>query len=207
MPGKASSGDSVNRRFRFIVSVIYAVVLTLVLWLFFEQWRGYRDASEAQREFAVLKAAMHAMANISAERRPTFAQLNRGPLVSEQQLTALKDARRATDKDIEELGTRLRNPRCKNCASLIPTYIKAVSTLTEARQDLDAIDLQESLDRMDTDILHAFDHLVTTIPQLSSIAATGRTACGTTARASWATCLSVRACTGNAPGANRRRSI
>ena len=170
MHRNATSGDSVNRRFRYIVSVIYLIVLSLVLWLFVEQWHGYRDAREAQREFVVLQAALRSMADISAERRPTFARLNQTTPVTAQQIDALKEARSATDKDIAELGMTLQDPRCKTCASLIEPYKRVTRILTESRQDLDAINLQVLDQRSDTDVLHAFEHMITAIPVLSSIA-------------------------------------
>ncbi|WP_430390031.1 diguanylate cyclase [Dyella sp. 20L07] len=169
MPDKALSSDSVNRRFRFIVSIIYIVVLTLVLGLFIGQWHGYRDASEAQREFVVLQAALRAMADISAERQPTFARLDQGEPISARRIKAMMEARRTTDADMEELGTVLKNPRCKNCASLLPTYNKVAAILSEAREDLDAIKEQKATDRVDTDVLRAFDHMGPAVPLLSSI--------------------------------------
>lgn len=170
MHRNATSGDSVNRRFRYIVSVIYLIVLSLVLWLFVEQWHGYRDAREAQREFVVLQAALRSMADISAERRPTFALLNQTTPVTAQQNEALKEARQATDKDIAELGVTLQNPRCKTCASLIEPYQRVTRILTESRQDLDAINLRAPDQRSDTDVLQAFERMITAIPVLSSIA-------------------------------------
>ncbi len=171
MHRNASSGDSVNRRFRYIVSGVYFVVLTLVLWLFAEQWVGYRDAREAQREFVVLQAALRAMSDISAERRPTMAKLNRSPETPDQQASALREARRATDADLQALGTKLRNPGCKGCVPLVATYAQVMSILVEARQDLDAINFHEPGDHTAA-VLHAFDHLITAIPLLSSIADT-----------------------------------
>ena len=172
MHRNASSGDSVNRRFRYIVSVVYAVILALLLWLFFEQWRGYQDAREAQREFVVLQAALRSMADVSAERRPTFVWILTPSQTQEQHITALKAARRATDADLSKLDASLQNTRCKSCASLLHTFARVKSTLTEARQNLDAIYQRAPNDRTDVDMLLAVDHLVSVIPLLSSIADT-----------------------------------
>lgn len=172
MHRNATSGDSINRRFHYIVSVIYLVVLTLVLWLCLEQWRGYRDAREAQREFVVLQAALRSMANISAERRPTFVWLIEASQAPGQRTQALKEARYATDADLSELDASLQNPRCKNCAPLLATFARAKSIVAEARRDLDVSYQHAPTELVVAEVLLAIDHLVSAIPLLSSIADT-----------------------------------
>lgn len=172
MYSNASSGDSINRRFRLIALVIYAVVLTLMLWLFFEQWRGYQDAREAQREFVVLQASLHAMANISAERRPTFTWMLENPQATDRRVAALKEARRATDADLNELGTSLQNQRCKTCASLVAPFNRVKSIVAKARQHIDATYQRESTDSVNTETLQATEQLASAVPLLSSIADT-----------------------------------
>lgn len=172
MPGKAPPSDSVNRRFRHIVTLIYVVVLSLVLVLFAEQWQGYRQAAEAQREFAVLQAALRAMANMSAERQPTFTILQESAPPTSLEIAALEKARRATDAQLDELGKTLLNSRCRTCASLITQYDYVRTTLTDARKELDANGRADRASRNDTAIQHAFAHIVGAIPTLSSIADT-----------------------------------
>ncbi len=177
MHRNATSGDSVNRRFLHIVSAIYVVVLMLVLWRCFEQWQGYQDAREAQREFLVLQSALRTMADISGERRPTFVWMLESSdaqtsQASNQLRQALKDARRSTDSDMNELDASLRDPSCKTCAPLRETFAQVKSAIAEARHSLDAIYPSTPSDRVNTDVLHTVDRLVDAIPLLASIADT-----------------------------------
>ncbi len=178
MHGNATSGDSVNRRFLHIVSAIYVVVLMLVLWRCFEQWQGYQDAREAQREFLVLQSALRTMADISGERRPTFVWMiestdaSQASQASDQLRQALREARRATDSDMNELDASLRDSRCKTCAPLRATFAQVKSTIAEARHGLDAIYPSTPSDRINTEVLHVIDRLVGAVPLLASIADT-----------------------------------
>lgn len=48
MPSAAPKGESIDRRFRVIITALYVVIVGLVLWLFVLQWHGYRDACEVK---------------------------------------------------------------------------------------------------------------------------------------------------------------
>ncbi|WP_266181937.1 GGDEF domain-containing protein [Dyella humicola] len=175
MPDKAPASDSINRRFRHIVIVIYVVVLSLVLMLFVQQWLGYRDAAQARTEFDVLQAALRAMASISAERQRTFTVLEQQIPTTSQQIATLEATRRAVDARLDELGVTLRNPGCGTCASLITQYDQMRTNLADARRELDAVGREDPDDRSEANILRAFDPMVGTIPTLSSIADTTAT--------------------------------
>lgn len=169
MPSHVPASDSVNRRFRRIVTVIYVVVLALVLWVFAEQWQGYWDAREANKQYAVMQAALRAMANISAERRPTFVVLEQPEPATEAQLEAINKTRQATDLQLKALDAALHNHACDACASFSGSFADAMSAVARARQALDAIGKRPRADRSDEDVLRAFDDLTTAVPMLASI--------------------------------------
>jgi diguanylate cyclase (GGDEF)-like protein len=173
MPSTVPSGESINRRFRYIVTTLYLVVVGLVLWLFGTQWRGYWDAYEAEKEFIAVQAALRAMADVSSERRPTFAVLVAESPPTAEQLHAMVAARQDTDARLNKLGAALRDPDCRHCASLVPQWERARNQLTEARQHLDALRGMPRDELTDTATLDGFAHLADTIPQLSSMAETG----------------------------------
>lgn len=169
MPSHVPASDSVNRRFRRIVSVIYVVVVALVLWVFAEQWQGYRDAREADQQYAVMQAALRAMANISAERRPTFVVLEQPESATDEQVAAINTKREATDAQLEALDAALHNPDCDACASFTGSFVEATTTVARARQALDEISKRPRADRSDEEVLRTFDDLTTAIPMLASI--------------------------------------
>lgn len=170
MPSNTTASDSVNRRFRRIVTVIYVAVLALVMWVLIGQWREYVDASEAQREYAVLQAALRAMALVSAERRPTFAILEQSEPASELQKSTLMKARQATDRQLGQLAEALRNPDCQTCPSQSGSYDAARSAVTGARSRLDALGQLPRPARTGAIVIHTFDEMMAAVPQLSSIA-------------------------------------
>ena len=167
-----AKGESINRRFRYIATALYVVVVAIMLWLFAIQWRGYWDAYEARNEFRALSAALQAMADVSSERRPTFGAIVTENPTPDAWLKAMKAARAATDARMDELGKALENPDCKSCAELFPHWRHAKDRLAEARENLDALRLRARADRPAASILASFDRLSTVIPQLSGIAET-----------------------------------
>ncbi len=172
MSHKVSSGDSIYARFRRIIITFYLVLVALVVWRFVDQWEGYWNAHQAHTEFAALQAALRTMADVSAERGPAFAVLNNGVTVSSDQLAALKKARQATDAHFAELDAALRQSECKGCAALIQPLSQAKSDLALARREVDSIGQRLRDENAYASSLHAFDHLVSIVPQLSSIADT-----------------------------------
>lgn len=173
MPTEAPSSESINRRFRYIVTTLYLVVVGLVLWLFCTQWRGYWDAYEAEKEFIAVQAALRAMADVSSERRPTFAVLVADDSAPADPLDAMAAARRETDARLDKLGAALRDPDCRHCAALVPQWERTRKQLTEARQHLDTLRGQARDEQTDAAMLDGFSRLADAIPQLSSIAETG----------------------------------
>jgi diguanylate cyclase (GGDEF)-like protein len=170
MPQNTSSGDSIDWRFRRIVTTIYVVLAALVAWRFVDQWQGYWDAHEAQSEFVAVQATLRTMAAISGERRPAFDVLQRNGSASVQQIEALKKARQATDLRLEELQLALGNADCRSCAAQMPALKQARADLMVARQQVDVLAVRPQ-DRLPYGrTLFAFDHLVNVMPQLLAIA-------------------------------------
>lgn len=165
--------DSINRRFRYIVTALYLVVVSAAAWLFAIQWNGYWDAYQARNEHRALQAAMRAMANVSTERRPAYAAMAIGGSDDTLRLHTLARARAATDLRMTELGDALHDPRCHSCASLLPQWEEARTRLINARAKLDALAAQPPQLRKDQDILEGFTALSGVIPQLSAIADAG----------------------------------
>jgi diguanylate cyclase (GGDEF)-like protein len=172
MPRAARPGESINRRFRTVVTIVYVVMVGLMLWQFAQQWQGYRDAKEAQKEFRVVKAALQAMAAVSSERPPTVAVLMLEDPEPSRWLDAMHSARKTTDRHMDELGTALRDPVCRDCGALAPSWQHAQAQLGDARQRLDAM---QQATRTDEAIVAGFNQIVGVIPQLSSIAQTSAT--------------------------------
>ncbi|WP_354015624.1 GGDEF domain-containing protein [Dyella japonica] len=172
MPLAAPTGDSLNRRFRYIVTALYVVVVGMFLWQVSQQWRGYRDATEAQKDFSVVRAALRAMANVSSERRPTVAVLMLRDPDTQRWLDVLHSARQETDRRMDELGAALRDPDCDECGTLVSSWERARTQLIEARQHLDAM---QGPTHTDEDIIDGFNQIVGVIPRLSSIAQTSAT--------------------------------
>lgn len=173
MPSTVPPGESINRRFRYIVTALYLIVVALVLWLFGTQWRGYWDAREAEKEFVAVQAALRAMADVSSERRPTFAVLVTTDPVPSDRLAAMSAARLETDTRLDKLGMALHDPGCENCAALVPRWGRIRDSLTMARQHIDTLHGEPPSEQRDAEILDGFAHLADVIPQLSSIAETG----------------------------------
>ncbi|PXV60719.1 diguanylate cyclase (GGDEF) domain-containing protein [Dyella jiangningensis] len=167
MPATLPPGKSIQQRFRYVVTELYLVVVGLVLSLFGLQWQGYRDAHEAKKEFTALQAALHAMADVSAERRPAYAVIVLDEPTPAEWLVALKTARESTDARMAELGAALRDPDCSHCAMLLPTWEQAYDQIALARRELDAMHHHTGTDAQ---VLEAFGHLSDAIPRLSSIA-------------------------------------
>jgi diguanylate cyclase (GGDEF)-like protein len=168
MPSTIPSGESINRRFRTIVTLLYVAVVGLVLWLFAYQWRGYGDAHEARKEFNVVTAALAAMADVSSERRPTVAVLMLND-PAHRWNDVQQAARHATDVHMAALGKALQDPGCQHCAALLPQWKLAQANLQEARRNLDAM---RDGGHSDAQVVEGFRHLVSLIPPLSSMAQT-----------------------------------
>jgi diguanylate cyclase (GGDEF)-like protein len=171
MPRAAPPGESINRRFRTVVTIVYVVMVGQMLWQFAQQWQGYRDAKEAQKEFRVVKAALQAMAAVSSERRPTVAVLMLEDPEPRRWLEVMHTARKTTDRHMDELGSALRDPVCRDCGALAPAWQQARAQLGDARQRLDATQQAASTE----DLIAGFNQIVSVIPQLSSIAQTSAT--------------------------------
>ncbi|MGO4503554.1 MULTISPECIES: diguanylate cyclase [unclassified Dyella] len=172
MPTQAAHNESVNRRFRYIVVTLYLMVVGVMMWQFTLQWRGYRDAHEAQKQFSVVQAALHAMADVSKERRPAVAVLMLEESEAAKWRDVLDSARRMTDRQMDELGAALRDPDCDQCATIAPAWDGVRAQLVQARQGLDAM---QHTAHSDTEIVNGFNRIVKVIPRLSSIAQTGAT--------------------------------
>ncbi|WP_426269286.1 diguanylate cyclase [Dyella kyungheensis] len=172
MPRAAPPGESIHRRFRTVVTIVYVVMVGLMLWQFAQQWRGYWDAREAQKEFRVVRAALQAMAAVSNERRPTVAVLMLEDPEPRRWREVMHSARRTTDGHMDELGGAVRDPACKNCGALVPSWQHARAQLADARQRLDAT---QQAARNEEDLFAGFNQIVSVIPQLSSIAQTSAT--------------------------------
>ncbi|AIF47805.1 diguanylate cyclase [Dyella japonica] len=170
MPSTLPPSESINRRFRYFAAMLYLLVVALVLALFAMQWKGYRDAREAKKEFNVLSAALGAMADVSSERRPTYAVSVLGEPEPQPWVLALKTARQATDARMLALEAALRDPECGNCAAHMPAWEHAHEQLVAARENLDAIIHKP---RTDEALLDGFARLSSVIPRLSSIAEIG----------------------------------
>ncbi|RDI99557.1 diguanylate cyclase [Dyella solisilvae] len=166
----SSASESINRRFRHIVLTFYGVVLLLLLLIIAEQWIGYRDARQAQREFVVLQAALQTMSNISGERLPMLYHLALGGYTTE-----LDAARQATDASLAELDVGLNDPSCQTCASLAAPMTSVKATIHDARHELDAIGRLPRAQRIAEDAMRGFDRLVSVIPKLASMADTSAT--------------------------------
>ena len=173
MPSTVPAGESINQRFRYIVTALYIVVVALVLWLFGMQWRGYRDAREAEKEFIAVQAALRAMADVSSERKPTFDVLAPPELASTDRFEAMTSARKETDARLDTLGIALRDPECGNCAELMPRWERLRAGLTDARRHIDSLRNEAPGEQRDAEILDGFTHLADVIPQLSAIAEAG----------------------------------
>lgn len=166
------TGESINRRFRYIATTLYVVVVGLLLWQFALQWRGYWDAHEAQKQFRVVKAALSAMGEVSSERRPAVAVLMFEGPEPQRWFTVLESARHVTDQRMEELGEALRDPGCKYCGAQTDSWERARIELAQARQQLDAM---QHATHTDEEIVSGFNRIVGVIPRLSSIAQTSAT--------------------------------
>ncbi|WP_157956616.1 GGDEF domain-containing protein [Dyella sp. C11] len=172
MPSTLPMGESINRRFRIIVTVLYMVVVGLLLWLFATQWRGYWDAQEALKEFNVVEAALRAMADVSSERRPTVAVVMLKDAPPQVYLAAQQAARRQTDAHMSDLDAALRDPDCRNCGAILPQWEETRTQLAQARQNLDALANNTGTT---AEIVDGFKRMVAVIPMLSSIAQTSST--------------------------------
>jgi len=172
MPTPAPPSESINRRFRYIVTTLYIMVIGVMVWQFSMQWRGYRDAGEAQKQFIVVQAALRAMADVSRERRPAVGVLMLEDRESARWRIVLDAARRTTDRQMDALGTALGDPDCEQCAAIAPSWDSVRAQLVQARQGLDAM---EHAAHTDTDIVNGFGQIVRVIPRLSAIAQTGAT--------------------------------
>lgn len=133
---------------------------------------GLSDAHEAQKQFSVVQAALHAMADVSKERRPAVAVLMLEESEAAKWRDVLDSARRMTDRQMDELGAALRDPDCDQCATIAPAWDGVRAQLVQARQGLDAM---QHTAHSDTEIVNGFNRIVKVIPRLSSIAQTGAT--------------------------------
>lgn len=172
MPTPAPPNESINRRFRYIVTTLYVMVIGMMVWQFALQWQGYRDAREAQKQFIVVRGALRAMADVSSERRPAVGVLMLEEPESARWRIVLDAARRMTDRRMDELGAALSDPDCEHCAAIAPSWDSVRIQLIQARQGLDAM---QHTARTDADIVNGFSQIVRVIPRLSTIAQTGAT--------------------------------
>ncbi|QNK00929.1 GGDEF domain-containing protein [Dyella telluris] len=170
MPSTAPAGESISRRFRLAAMAIYLMVVALVLALFVLQWRGYRDAYEAKKEFNVLHAVLGAMADVSSERRPSYAVAVLQEPAPQEWLAAKRAARLATDQRMDQLVAALHDRDCRNCPLFVPIWEGANAQLVSARRNIDTLSHQT---HTDDDIIDAFARLSTVVPQLSSITEIG----------------------------------
>lgn len=172
MPTPAPHNESVNRRFRYIVVTLYLMVVGVMVWQFAMQWRGYRDAHEAQKQFTVVQTALRAMADVSSERRPVVAVLTPDAPEHAKWQVVLESARQMTDRQLEALRAALRDPDCRQCGAMSASWEEIRAQLDKARRGLDAMQHDE---HTDADVVSGFNQIVKVIPRLSSIAQTGAT--------------------------------
>ena len=161
---------SAGRRVRNVVIIFYAVILSLLAWQFVQEWNAYRGAKDALRHFTAFKAAIQAISDITAERGPTNGLLGDDLPLPAIDMARLVEARRRSDARMEHLLQTLQELDCGGCAFELAKAIATETDLAAARKEVDNLIAMPLADRTSTSIAAVVDHMITLVPQLSSIA-------------------------------------
>ncbi len=162
---------SASVRFRVIIGLAYAVILSILAWQFTQEWVAYFGAKDALRHFTAYKAAIESIGDLSAERGPTNSVLGAELPITAMARTRLDEARHRSDVRLEELIQTLQDLDCPRCANEIAIVNSVKKDLATARKGTDDLTGTALANRSSVAIGNAVDHMVDLIHPLASIAA------------------------------------
>ncbi|TBR39681.1 GGDEF domain-containing protein [Dyella terrae] len=132
------SRSSIDRRFQWVLGVIYAIVLCLLAWQLFHRWEAYTTARQAVAQARQLDAGLAVFDAIVDEREPVILLLE-GALPPAPVQRELEARRQTTDHRLSALRPFLAPDRCDTCALLRQHLANAEVALNDARRQVDVL--------------------------------------------------------------------
>ncbi len=139
MKRKLLSAVSLTGHIRLLNLAVGGVVFLLCCGLFAGAWINYQRTSEAAGAFDVLRASLLAMEKASAERGPANALLDADLPLPDESVTALRNAREATNAHLQELLSAISKNRCVQCVNSVRGVERARLDLAAASANVDLL--------------------------------------------------------------------
>ncbi|AKM33114.3 hypothetical protein AB870_22330 [Pandoraea faecigallinarum] len=133
-------------------------------------WGTYRQATDAELALEALRATLLAMEKASAERGPANAVLGADLPLPDASVTALRNAREATNARLQELLSALSSDRCGQCASSLRAVERARLDLAAASANVDLLVQRPREMRSDAAVRDAVDRMVRVIADFTPVA-------------------------------------
>ncbi|VVE28254.1 GGDEF domain-containing protein [Pandoraea terrigena] len=164
------SAVSLTGRLRWLNLAVVGVVVILCGSLLIGSWGTYQRASDASLALEALKATLLAMEKASAERGPANAVLGADLPLPNASVTALRNAREATNARLQDLLSALSTDRCDACGSSLRVVERARLDLAAASANVDLLVQRPREKRSDMAVRDAVDHMIRVIPEFTSVA-------------------------------------
>lgn len=170
MKHKLLSAISLNGRLRLqnlaVVSVVVILCTSLLTWA----WGSYRRADDASVALDALRATLLAMEKASAERGPANAVLGADLPLPNDAVTALRNAREATNARLQELLSALSADTCEQCAGGLRAVERARLDLAAASANVDLLVQRPREMRSDASVRDAVERMIRVVADLSPVA-------------------------------------
>lgn len=170
MKPKLLSAGSLTGRLRLQNLAVVCAVVILCSGLLSLAWGTYRQASDAAIALEALHATLLAMEKSSAERGPANAVLGADLPLPAASVTALRNAREATNSRLQDLLSALSSERCDQCADSLHAVERARLDLAAASANVDLLVQRPREMRSDAAVRDAVDRMVRVIADFSPVA-------------------------------------
>lgn len=170
MKRKLLSAGSLTGRLRLQNLAVVCAVVILCSGLLTWAWGAYRQASDAALALDALRATLLAMEKASAERGPANAVLGADLPLPDASVTALRNAREATNARLQELLVALSSDGCQQCAGSLRTIERARLDLAAASANVDQLVQRPREMRSDAAVRDAVDRMIRVIADFTPVA-------------------------------------
>lgn len=157
-------------RLRWLNFAVVGSVVVLCVGLLTWSWGTYQRARDASLALEALRATLLAMEKASAERGPANAVLGADLPLPNASVTALRNAREATNARLQEVLSALSTDRCDACGSSLRVVERARLDLAAASANVDLLVQRPRDKRSDADVRDAVDRMIRVIPEFTSVA-------------------------------------
>ncbi|VVE12303.1 GGDEF domain-containing protein [Pandoraea anhela] len=170
MKRKLLSAGSLTGRLRLQNLAIVCAVVILCSGLLTLAWGAYRQTNEATLALEAFRATLLAMEKASAERGPANAVLGADLPLPAASVSALRNAREATNARLQELLTVLSSDACDQCAGSLRAVERARLDLAAASANVDLLVQRPREMRSDAAVRDAVDRMIRVIADFTPVA-------------------------------------